>query len=117
MANENNSNREIGERLRQIRNEKGLTQEEFGAPLEYSKNSISSIETGAANISKRGIFAFCYWYDLSLEWVLYGKGPKYAETKKQKEIIKIFNSLDPDLQDFYVQMVNELNKLNKKRDL
>lgn len=108
-------NSEIGERLRQIREEKGLTQEAFGAPLGYSKNSISSIEKGAANISKRGIYAFGYWYGLSLDWILYGEGSKYSENAQQKEIIQTFNSFSPDLQDFYLQMMDGLRKLNKKR--
>ena len=117
MAKRKDSNSIIGERLRDVRNEKHLTQEEFGAPLGYSKNSISSIETGVANISKRGILAFCYWYGLSLEWLLYGEGTKYADLPEMqhKEIVDIFDSLEPDLQEFYLQMINGLKKLNQKR--
>ena len=117
MTKKKDGNAIIGERLRCIRIEKHLTQEEFGEPLGYSKNSISSIETGAANISKRGILAFCYWYGISLEWLLYGNGSKYASSPgmQHKEIIDIFDSLEPDLQDFYLHTINGLKKLNRKR--
>lgn len=41
--------KKIGERIKQLRIEKGLSQQEFAAMLEYEKSNMSRLESGKVN--------------------------------------------------------------------
>lgn len=69
----------IGNRIKALRLEKGLSQEEFGSPVDLSRSSVSQIETGQMYPSLESIDKIVKHY--SIEW-----GSLMEGTKKQKTI-------------------------------
>ena len=55
MSRQSNITEKFGERLRQLRKEKGLSQEEFAARCGLDRTYISGIERGKRNVSLRNI--------------------------------------------------------------
>lgn len=55
----NETDKKLLNRLKQIRNEKGLSQTELGRLIGVSKNTISSIETGQHSPSSQTAYLLC----------------------------------------------------------
>jgi transcriptional regulator with XRE-family HTH domain len=79
----------IGERVKKIRKELGLSQQKFGEKLKVSKSHISNIELGGDCPSDRLIRLLCIEYGINEEWLKYGTGEKNVYTvADQKEGIQ-----------------------------
>ncbi len=70
----------IGERIRAIREEANLTQEEFGNNVRLARNTITLIESGRRNPSDRTLLDICERFSVNYEWLTTGNGEIYKET-------------------------------------
>lgn len=66
----------MNERIKQIRRELGLTQQEFADRIGLKQNSIALIEGGKRNISDQAVLSICREYGINEEWLRTGKGEK-----------------------------------------
>ncbi|MCD0280498.1 helix-turn-helix transcriptional regulator [Xanthomonas melonis] len=65
----------IGERLRDLRNERNLTLEQAGAIGGTTKQSMSQIEKGLTREpGGLALFSWARYYGVNLEWLITGKG-------------------------------------------
>lgn len=70
----------IGTRLYQIRMDAGLSQPEFAAIADTTKQYVSQIESGRNQTpGPEYIEKWCQHFGLRTRWVLTGTGPKYAK--------------------------------------
>lgn len=60
----------IGERLKILRIEAGLTQEEFGKPYNLRKSTISQYESGDSRPDDELKIKIALDYDVSIDWLL-----------------------------------------------
>lgn len=75
----------IGERIRAIRKEKGLTLIAFGDKIGISNPAVSNIENGKTNPSNQTILAICREFGVDEVWLRTGVGdPFCAKTRKDK---------------------------------
>ena len=58
------------ERLRQIREDRGLTQSEIGKLLDKSQQGYNHIETGRAELKMEDLAKLCRFYNLSADYIL-----------------------------------------------
>lgn len=81
------------ERLKLIRKNLNLTQEEFAKVLGIKRTSYASYETGRVIPSPPFIKLICNKYNVSENWLLYGKGEKYIKTKQSiiDELVNTYN--------------------------
>ena len=70
---------EVSERIKEIRKENNLTQEEFGSRLGVGKYVITNIELGRVEPKSSLIKLIASEFDLNEEWILSGAGEKYPE--------------------------------------
>lgn len=71
-------NPSFGERIRALREEKGLNQTELGTALNMTQRKISYIETGKYEPSISDIISFCVFFEVSSDYLLaIPKGYKY----------------------------------------
>jgi transcriptional regulator with XRE-family HTH domain len=89
------NHRKIGERIREIRKEKGLTQIEFSKILGITQDKLSKYETGKVGVPIEIILKISDEFKISLDWLLKGKGPKISKKtyKFDEEIYKIAQNL------------------------
>lgn len=58
------------ERLRQIREDRDLTQAEIGKLLDKSQQGYNHIETGRAELKMEDLATLCRFYNLSADYIL-----------------------------------------------
>ncbi len=68
----------IGERIKQLRKHKGLTQEQFGYSIGYHKNHIYYVEIAKHMPSDDFISKVCKVYKVRIDWLRYGEGEMTA---------------------------------------
>lgn len=94
--------KQLGERIKQIRNKTGLTQEQFAASLGMGNANLSGIESGSKNPKLSFFFNLVKIYKVSLDYLFLGIGEPTIEQKnpktepQPKEVNDIIT-----LQDFY----------------
>ena len=66
----------IGERIKQLRKELGLTQEKFADRIGLKRNSVALIELGRET-SDQTIFAICREFRVNEEWLRTGAGEMF----------------------------------------
>ena len=77
-------NREdYGSRIRSLRKKRGLTQEQLAEKMNVSTPYIAKIETGKQTGPVELAVEFAAFFDVSLDYLLVGKGD-FAEEQKKK---------------------------------
>lgn len=62
------------EKIKEIRKELGLTQQEMADSIGVSKQYFSKVENGLTDLSKEKIVKLCMINNISLNWLLLGQG-------------------------------------------
>lgn len=83
---------DLGTRLKQLRTESGLTQEELGKKVNVSKASISLYEKNLREPSRESLLTFAKFFDVSTDYLLgnttskHGTAPKWANDQDKKDL-------------------------------
>lgn len=71
-----------GKRIREIREKRGLTQEDLAKQAGMSKGFLSDVENDKTNIGSQGILKLANELGASVDYLLAGRVAKNVETKK-----------------------------------
>ena len=110
-------NYEIGKRVRKIRLQKGISQEQFGELIGIKKAAVSKIENGDNSLSSSNLISICKQFNINEEWLLYGKGEMFIPESRENEIRAFFEnamSSDTDLAKIQRKFINTLISLDKE---
>ncbi|MCT3586966.1 XRE family transcriptional regulator [Levilactobacillus brevis] len=82
----------LGSRIRELRKDKKLTQEQLGKVLNVSKASISGYENETREPDSKSLVKIAEYFDVSLDYLL-GKNqtPKWANKKDTNDLEKFLN--------------------------
>ena len=69
----------MNERIRQIREELGLSRKEFGDKLGISQDVVNNLERGRIEIKDDRIKLICSMFNISENWLRTGEGNKIQE--------------------------------------
>lgn len=106
----------LGKRIKILRNENGLTQEEFGKPYNLKKSTISQYESGFSKPDDELKKRIANDFNVTLDWLM-GladiRNPYKAETN---EVTTKDTTLDDDLIDLMIKygIVKDKNSVNEK---
>lgn len=108
----------IGNRIREARENKGLTQEKLAEIVNMSQNAISNIEIGRACPNLNTIVAITSALDISIDNLL---APEQSDKKKMyiHEInVKLYAMKEHELKNInkYFQLWNELHNKGDKEE-
>ncbi len=70
------------ERIKLLRKELGLTQNEFGEKIGLKKSAISQIENGSTSSNPRIVQLICTAFNISEKWLTEGKGDMYTSNEE-----------------------------------
>lgn len=76
----------IGERIRLVRTDAGLTQQEFAQRLEIKQNTVATYESGATKPSDRIVSSICRLFGVNRAWILDGTGDMLRPVTRDEEI-------------------------------
>lgn len=104
----------INDRIKLIRESKNMSQSAFSKFLGMGHSTLGMIEVGKRNILDRHIKTICSLCNINEEWLRYGKGEMYVETKhdfissiakkfnfdkKDMEILTMYSELPPEYRE------------------
>jgi len=112
---------DIGNRITELRNEKGLTQEQLAEKLDVSRAALSSWENGKKEISLESLLKLCKFFDVDAEYLVNGIDFEGYKSYK-KQIAGAYTRLSPvaidnirKINDFTVDQY-EMILLEKEND-
>lgn len=103
----------IGERVKTLRKELGLTLEKFANPIGIHRGSLSAIENDKSGVSDRTLLAICREYGVSERWLRDGVGEMFVPVTRNEKIARFAGELMKDeTPDFRRQLVEILADLD-----
>lgn len=70
----------MNERIKKLRNQLGLTLEEFGSRIGMSKSGLSKIERNVSGISDQTIRSICREFEVNETWLRTGEGDMFDQS-------------------------------------
>lgn len=105
---------EIKDRIKKIRKEKEMTQEDFSKKLGLARNSIANYEIGRREPTNAIIVSICREFDVNEDWLRTGEGEMFLQIPEEDETAAlVYDLLGPDKESFY-NIVLETIKAYKK---
>ena len=112
----------IGERVKELRKDKKLSQGKFGANLGLSRSHICNIEKGTRSLNKQTILQICSVYNINRQWLLAGIGVMYKDELDKyniddedvKKFMSLFLKADKITQEFVLDLMEKKAKLEDK---
>lgn len=105
----------MNNRIKELRKQLGLTQQEFADRLKLKRNTIATYEMGKATPSNRTISDICEAYNVNREWLETGAGNMFLKLDKKSELSAfVSKALNGESKDYSDRLVSALLKLNEK---
>ncbi len=104
----------LGERIKKLRKELDLTQQDFGNRLGIKPNSVSLIESGNRNPSDQVILAICREFNVSETWLRTGEGEMFIPITRDEQIAAfVGGALSTESDTFKKRFISMLSKLSE----
>lgn len=102
----------LNKRIKKLRNELNLTQQEFANKIGITQNTYANYEIGRRNPSNSVINNICKTFNVNEDWLRYGQGQIFLESPNDtlKKLKKEYN-----LDDFSYGLICEYLKLDDKK--
>ena len=84
----------IGERIKEVRKNCGLTQQSFSDRIKLSRQTIAAYEKGTVTPSERTIIDICREFDVSEVWLRTGEGDPYIKLDEDAEFIQVCEEIN-----------------------
>ena len=107
------------ERLKAVRHTLNLSQKVFAKSVFISTSHYTLIETGNRRVKDSFLDSVCKVYNVNREWLLTGKGGMFDTEPpdvKLEELAGIFKRLNGHFQNYILDQVRNLEKIQKKED-
>lgn len=102
----------IGERIKKIRKDANVTQQQFADRLDLKRNTIGNYEVDIIVPSERTIKAICAAYNVNPDWLISGIGEPYREISEKQKINDFVATItDDESASFQRAMIEVLSDL------
>ena len=104
----------MNKRLKELRRELRLTQQEFADKLKVPRNTIAGYEVGKSNPSDAAVNNICREFNVNEEWLRTGEGEMFKSLDREAELaIMIKQLLDEDENSFKAKLLSVLAHLTE----
>ncbi len=114
----------LGEKIRELRKVKKISQEEFAMAMGYSRPLIVNWEKGTRDPDTQALLKIADYFNVSIDYLM-GREDYYGNyyhrelmqsdlSDKECAMLKEFRSLLPEMQDFIMNMIKDLRKTQVK---
>lgn len=103
----------MNDRIRKLRRDLNLTQQEFADRLNIKRNTVATYETGKSNPSDAAVNLICREFNVSEPWLRTGEGEMFVARPREDELADFVSGLlrsRPD--DIRRRFVIAISKLN-----
>lgn len=106
----------MNERIRQIRKENNMTQQEFADSLDTSRNNVAGWETGTRAPSAAALSLICKVHNVNETWLRTGEGEMFLPKTMNEELSAFLGDLIIDQSNgFKKRLVSALVKLRPEQ--
>jgi transcriptional regulator with XRE-family HTH domain len=107
----------IHDRIRLVRKNFGLNQEEFAGRIGLTQTALSMIELEKVSLTEKNIKIVCSTFAVNENWLRTGNGEMLGPLSPyEKELLSVFGKLTPDTQEFVLEMAKKLLKMQEKKE-
>ena len=109
-----------GDRVKQIRKNKGMTLEKFGERVGVTKQTVSRIENGVNALTEQMLLSICREFNVNEDWLRTGEGEMFKERSLSEEVgYYVENLLEYDgrgnpFYDMIINMMKTYTELDEK---
>lgn len=104
----------MNDRIKKIRLDSGLTQEEFAKKLDIKRNTVATYEMGRSEPSAAVISLICNVFSVNKDWLVNGTGEPYRKRTRNQELQAFANDIMEDVDEsFKKRFIIALSKLNE----
>jgi transcriptional regulator with XRE-family HTH domain len=103
----------VGKRIRQIREERGWTQDQLAENVNVSRSAVAQWETDRVGQVRGNLTRVAEVLDISVEYLLYGhdkRAPLSAGTGDELALLRLYRECDTDDQAFLLRTARRLAK-------
>ncbi|GLY12678.1 helix-turn-helix domain-containing protein [Pseudobacillus badius] len=93
---------EYGERLKKLRNEKGISQQEFADRLKINRSTYARYELGKTQPDFETLQKIADYYSVTIDFILGRSDNTNTQTNDEKEMKEFFSN--PELNLFFKEM-------------
>lgn len=104
----------IGERIKELRQKLGKTQQEFADSIGLKRNTVATYEMGKAIPSDRTISDICRVFHASDTWLRTGDGEPFTKTEPDDELAYIFAQIKLSDDDLIKKIIKTYWSLDEK---
>jgi len=109
---------EIGERVRKLRSQLKISQQQFSRCIFISQSLLADIELGKQGVNDRIIHLISTEFNVNKNWLTNGEGSMFNSEMpdiRLEAVIDIFNQLDDELQEYLLSQAKFILKMKKER--
>ena len=103
----------IGERIKEVRKNEKLTQQEFADRLNLKRNTVGSYEVNVVVPSDRTIKDICDKFGIREEWLRTGEGEMFVQDTQSEQVAAFIDDVTRDDDDTFkkrfVEMLADLS--------
>ena len=104
----------MGERIKELRNFLGLTQQQFADSLGIKRNTIAKYETGRGDPIDAVVSLICNTYNVTENWLRNGEPPMLLEVSRDQQIMDfIASAMKGESDNFKRRLLAVLSRLNE----
>lgn len=89
------------DRIKKLRKELDLTQQEFANRIGIKRNTVASYETGKSNLSDGAVSLICREFNVNEEWLRTGQGEMFIEISRDEQIATFIGELQMNVDDSF----------------
>lgn len=102
------------ERIKEIRNALGLTQQEFADAVKVKRNTVATYEMGRSVPSDAAIALICKQFEVNENWLRTGEGEMFVKKSKDEQIAEMLGNIQKSGEDtFKHRLVSALANLDE----
>lgn len=83
----------LGERIKKLRKDLALTQQEFANRIGSTQNVLANYETGRRNPSSSVINNICKTFNVDETWLRTGEGEMFVQRTEEDELSQVFSAI------------------------
>lgn len=100
----------IGQRIRRLREERDLLQEDFAPKCGIGQSTLSGIELHNKKFTAQTLYAFARELEVSNDEIMFGT---QGEIVGQSELVRLFAELSPEQRNTILDMARVMQSRNK----
>lgn len=100
----------MNERIRRIRKELNLTQQEFADSLDTSRNNVAGWETGTRTPSATALALICTRHNVNKDYLFEGEGEMFIKMSRDEELARFFGKIQCSDDDSFPRQFMEVLK-------